>query len=365
MFSALKNIKIGNIIIDKPRLRLIVLNLVLGAIPVKVIAAISYKNFTSKVAVGKPSNLSPAYSTTSLTPSFRWDCTCYTTKYRVYLKEGDGNFFAGSWYKDVLGGSGTNSTSFGSWINNNYRAAPSSLNVGTTYYWAVSCVTGGCNTSDTQSFTVLNSYTYPTPTTVTKPTSLNVTGDPMNPTFTWAYSGTTPDKFAVWIIQQGYLTFLINVSPTVRSVDFGDGLNWSLNTSQGAIPMSGPTHLEFGSTFSFQVLACKSTCTASDQRSWNTPPRDSDADGDSFTAFQEYKLLTNSISKCGPNAWPPDFNNDGIVTTADLGILASHFTSTLIGKIYDPNARYDININGYVNNNDAVFVSAYLNKSCK
>ena len=73
-------------------------------------------------------------------------------------------------------------------------------------------------------------------------------------------------------------------------------------------------------------------------------------------AIEEF-VGTDKNVNCGPNVWPPDFNNDGKVDVLDIVSLASQ-----VGGIYS--ARYDLNADGEVNAADIDIMPVYYNTSC-
>jgi len=95
-------------------------------------------------------------------------------------------------------------------------------------------------------------------------------------------------------------------------------------------------------------------------------PTNADCDDDSrgygpsggfFRDEVEAYLGTDPVNDCGSGAWPPDFNDTGKVTVADLKLLRSHYGP--LGGTY--NARYDLNADGLITVSDlAIFVRYYL-----
>jgi len=66
---------------------------------------------------------------------------------------------------------------------------------------------------------------------------------------------------------------------------------------------------------------------------------DPDDDNDRWSDVAETTIGTNPLLACGPDAWPPDINNNGFVDiTGDIVTVANHF-----GESVPPAAaRYDI-----------------------
>lgn len=321
---------------------------IFAAIPVTVIALFGVRTFTPQAASGKPTSLTPAYSSNTTTPTFRWDCFCYTTKYRVYLREGDGNFFAGSWYKDVTkGSSNITSTSYSGFLNNNYKAVPASLTPGKTYYWTVSCVTGGCNTASTQAFTVViadtQAPTVPTAFQISVPT---VAGPKVHLYWNRSTDNVRVSSYYIYrtVGSQSPMVYSVPATPTIPN----------LFQTDYYFENSG---VSFGVNYAYKIQAVdtsnnKSAFTASQS------PTDlfTDLDNDGFFNAQENYTMTASNSACGFGSWPPDFNDDKSVNIFDLTIIS--------GKNGTTERRYDLNVDGVVNSSDANIVSSYFLKTC-
>jgi hypothetical protein len=90
------------------------------------------------------------------------------------------------------------------------------------------------------------------------------------------------------------------------------------------------------------------------------PPADSDCDG--FTNSLELSIGTDPNGSCGPGAWPPDINGDGIVGLLDLAGYSAFFNSTTLPRPY--NARYDLNTDGRISLSDITTFSSFFGKSC-
>jgi uncharacterized protein YkwD len=110
--------------------------------------------------------------------------------------------------------------------------------------------------------------------------------------------------------------------------------------------------------------------------SWPVSPGDSDCDGfpDTIPALRapESFIGTNAARACaststaddeaGPDAWPPDFNDDQVVNAKDLGKFRPVFNSVAPGPPYS--VRFDFNNDRVINGQDTGRFSAYYNKSC-
>lgn len=98
-------------------------------------------------------------------------------------------------------------------------------------------------------------------------------------------------------------------------------------------------------------------------------PGDSDCDG--WTDAREGYLGTDPFSACnvaavGPkqkSAWPPDLNDDNLVTVFD----ASFFSSSLNSRAGDSSfsSRLDLNGDGRINTLDVAFIGKQLNAACR
>jgi hypothetical protein len=96
---------------------------------------------------------------------------------------------------------------------------------------------------------------------------------------------------------------------------------------------------------------------------------DVDDDGDGFSDEQEESIGTDPFRACAstptpydepaPDAWPPDFTDDGTVTTSD--VLA--FKPAILGLApYD--TRFDLDTNGAIDILDVRVVGAWITLSC-
>jgi hypothetical protein len=67
------------------------------------------------------------------------------------------------------------------------------------------------------------------------------------------------------------------------------------------------------------------TCLADTDADAQCNNSDTDDDNDTFTDVVELSAETNSLQKCGVDAWPPDITNDNLVNFGDIGLLTSIF----------------------------------------
>jgi uncharacterized protein YkwD len=93
---------------------------------------------------------------------------------------------------------------------------------------------------------------------------------------------------------------------------------------------------------------------------WHVPPDDSDCDG--FTNSMELFIGTDPNRSCGPGAWPPDINGDGVISLSDVLLYATFFNSTNGAQAYS--ARYDLNADGRISLADVLAMAPFFNKSC-
>ena len=94
-----------------------------------------------------------------------------------------------------------------------------------------------------------------------------------------------------------------------------------------------------------------------------------DADNDGFANDVESYLGTHPGSACpgtptaddeAVDAWPPDLNDDGFITSADLSLV-----SALVGQSVPPAPqRYDLNADGFITSADLSLVSALVGQGC-
>ncbi len=93
-----------------------------------------------------------------------------------------------------------------------------------------------------------------------------------------------------------------------------------------------------------------------------TPLPTLDTDKDGFTDYVENYMGTDINLACGPNAWPPDFNNDGISDSADMSLISAHYGSRTGGATYDK--RFDLNADGFISASDLTLEGSYSGKTC-
>jgi hypothetical protein len=86
---------------------------------------------------------------------------------------------------------------------------------------------------------------------------------------------------------------------------------------------------------------------------------DVDDDGDGFTDFAEQSIGTDPLLACGPNAWPPDLNDDGSVNIADAMAFKPYLTELLP---YD--SRYDLDLSESIGLPDVMSLAKFMLKSC-
>ena len=87
-----------------------------------------------------------------------------------------------------------------------------------------------------------------------------------------------------------------------------------------------------------------------------------DGDGDGFSDATEAFIGTDPNLACGPGAWPPDFDDDGTVSIADLLALKPSFNSQSGDEIYDQ--RLDLTADGKVSIADVLALKPVFNLSC-
>jgi M6 family metalloprotease-like protein len=76
-----------------------------------------------------------------------------------------------------------------------------------------------------------------------------------------------------------------------------------------------------------------------------------DTDNDGFSNFNELLIGTDPLDDCGPDAWPPDFNNDRVVNIVDLNQLLPPPLGVWGLTADDPNwsPRHDLYPDGVIN----------------
>jgi len=97
----------------------------------------------------------------------------------------------------------------------------------------------------------------------------------------------------------------------------------------------------------------------------NDPDDDNDSFGltDSNGQFYfrdeiEEFIGTDKNVNCGPDAWPPDFNNDGVTDVIDLVAVSTHY------GIENYSVRYDLNADGVIDGADSAIIISIYKSSC-
>ena len=94
---------------------------------------------------------------------------------------------------------------------------------------------------------------------------------------------------------------------------------------------------------------------------WPIPASDPDCDG--FTTADESSIGTDPNLACGPNAWPPDFNDDGLISISDVLLMKASFgAKSPDDPIYD--ARRDLNPDGKISISDVLTMRAFFDQEC-
>ena len=88
-----------------------------------------------------------------------------------------------------------------------------------------------------------------------------------------------------------------------------------------------------------------------------------DTDSDGFPDSVEHFIGTDVAIACGPNAWPPDLNDDGLVSVSDVLLMKAAFgAQSPDDPIYD--ARRDLNPNGKISISDVLMMKAFFGQEC-
>ena len=93
---------------------------------------------------------------------------------------------------------------------------------------------------------------------------------------------------------------------------------------------------------------------------WTVPAGDDDCDG--FTTAVEDFVGTDPLTLCGVGAWPPDFNDDGSVSIADVLALKPAFNSQAGDTKYEQ--RLDLNADARISIADVLALKPVFNLSC-
>jgi hypothetical protein len=90
-----------------------------------------------------------------------------------------------------------------------------------------------------------------------------------------------------------------------------------------------------------------------------------DSDGDGVPDIHETEMGTDPNDDCGTDAWPPDINNDGYVTTAyDIYAYAGVINNCWPSSVYTDNVRLDMNADRCLDDTDVDIVAKYIGQQC-
>ena len=82
-----------------------------------------------------------------------------------------------------------------------------------------------------------------------------------------------------------------------------------------------------------------------------------DDDCDGFTSSDETAIGTNPNVPCGPNAWPPDFDDSQVMDILDVLALKPVFGT--------PSVRHDLNVSGGgIDIIDVLALKPFFGESC-
>lgn len=81
-----------------------------------------------------------------------------------------------------------------------------------------------------------------------------------------------------------------------------------------------------------------------------------DTDGDGYTDAVELFIGTDPMLACGTNAWPPDFNSDGIISGSDIFSVFPFWLTT--------SARQDLSADGIVSGSDIFMIFPVWFSTC-
>ncbi|MDP2671861.1 MAG: Ig-like domain-containing protein [bacterium] len=199
-----------------------------------------------------------------------------------------------------------------------------------------------------------NSFTISTTTTDTTPPSVSLT----SPT-----NGSTLSSTSVSLAATASDT-----GGAISKVEFyGDGVLRNTDTSSPYsytwVTTTG-SHAAYAKAFDSASPTPNSKVSTTVSFTVTLPPV-IDSDGDSFNDSVELQIGTFPDRSCGIDAWPPDFNNDNILSSGDLLMLAFRVPSKAGDSKYSK--RFDLNTDGSLDSKDQDIVSDWFVKAkyCK
>ena len=92
-------------------------------------------------------------------------------------------------------------------------------------------------------------------------------------------------------------------------------------------------------------------------------PDDPDDDNDGFSDEQEIFMGLSSLAACGPDAWPPDMDNNTEVDVLDI-LLYKPVIGSKLGVDVNYDRRYDLDANAEVNVLDVLLYKPLISTSC-
>ncbi|HSX58020.1 MAG TPA: fibronectin type III domain-containing protein [Candidatus Saccharimonadales bacterium] len=338
---------------------LILIVVIFAAIPLTVFSAVTLRQLNPQAATGQPSGLLPVGTINTQQPTFSWSCYCYTTSYRVYLKTGNSNFYAGTWYKDVPG----TTADWGGWKSASYPAFPGFQN-GIVYYWEVGCTPGygGCTTSSTFSFMIGGDTTPPT-----APSNLRLYS--ISPTaITVAWNAATDNV--------GIRGYYVNVAEEGNSCGNRACSIISGGASRGPNPPPVITNAFY--TFTPDAKKMYKVFVNAVDLAGNVSGSSAilrriqghttlDSDGDGFKDAVENYLGTDPNLACGTSGtwarpgWPPDLDDSRAINLVDLAKF-----NTFLGQDPDNdlNRWYDFDANGVIDSYDQGVIKLKFGSRC-
>lgn len=315
--------------------------------------------------------------------TLNWNTVSGATNYTARLTKGwrdHGDFVTKTVTGNSAPGGGgwsNGGNALATWVNSGNLALQPSV----TYFFAVSASNGSINSGYDLNGKSLQIGPVPAcSAAVVPPTPTGVSGVPICVQSGAKYGTNLTFKWTAVVGATSYTVRLAHLSNTsgdysIKTVNTtsanGDG-GWN----PGGNPLvtwvtSGNLTMKAGTKYFYAVKAVGSGFdTGYDLvgKSMQVGPvincigQGADTDADGFSDSVESYIGTNMNLKCGLNAWPPDINNDGEVSSADQGLVASKVTSREGEAKY--NRRMDINADKVINVADQAILASFVGKKC-
>jgi hypothetical protein len=159
-----------------------------------------------------------------------------------------------------------------------------------------------------------------------------------------------------------YLPLFNQINSDIHSISAANGISVAnvYEAFNGADGLEDPIARGYIAVDDVHASAEGHAVIAAQFRSFSSVLLDADTDRDGFSNLAENYYGADLLASCPESrlhtAWPPDQNNDGVVSVVDV--------LSILGRFRSPNHRFDLNMDGTVAAVDILYELAYYGKSC-